>query len=60
MENLEFTSTKLIMKNSRDKLIYKLETAEERIIEVEDGSKYSIQPDTEELLEKTDKKSVMG
>lgn len=47
------------MKTSEDNLTYKLERAEERITELENGSKCIIQPNREWLLEKLHKKSVM-
>lgn len=47
MENIELRSTKLIMENLPIDTTCKLETAEERISEIEDVSKYIIQPDRE-------------
>lgn len=47
MENIELRSTKLIMENLPIDTTCKLETAEERTSEIEDVSKYIIQPDRE-------------
>lgn len=47
MEIIERRSTKLIMENLLIDTARKLETAEDRTSELEDGSKYIIQPDGE-------------
>lgn len=47
MENIVLRSTKLIMENLLIDTTCKLETSEERISELEDGSKYIILPDRE-------------